>query len=91
MHETGPCDCGQNPDRVGVFAESRCEVRDGGDGQQRLSEWRSQNQAESSSIPVCFGGAEPTHRMIRKRLQDDVALRLAGPGSAWFGTREGID
>lgn len=31
---------------------------------------------------MCFEGAGPTHSVIRKRLQDDVALRLAGSGSA---------
>lgn len=31
--ESGLCDCGQKPDRVGVFADSWCEVSDGGGGQ----------------------------------------------------------
>lgn len=50
--ESGLCDCGQKPDRVGVFADSWCEVSYDGGGQQelRLSEWRSENQAESSSL-----------------------------------------
>lgn len=57
--ESGLCDCGQKPERVGVFTDLQTpdvsSFRDGGGGQQeqRLSEWHQglrQNLARVSGL-----------------------------------------